>query len=365
MHPPFAPLQNDTFIRALLRQPTDYTPLWLMRQAGRYLPEYNATRKRAGSFLGLAKNPDYATEVTLQPLARFPLDAAILFSDILTVPDAMGLGLYFADGEGPKFERPLRDEAAVFALQAPAPGSLQYVYDAVTQIRTELGGRVPLIGFSGSPWTLACYMVEGGGSTDYRRVKTMLYSRPDLMHHILRTNAKAVAVYLNAQIDAGAQAVMIFDSWGGALADGAFQEFSLFYMQMVVQHLQREKAGERIPCIVFTKGGGLWLEQIAAIGADAVGLDWTVDLTKARKAVGAQVALQGNLDPVVLFAKPDQIRKEVMKVLDAFGLPSAGYGHVFNLGHGISQFTPPDAVSVLAESVHELSRAMHQRVAQA
>jgi uroporphyrinogen decarboxylase len=359
----FAPLQNDTFIRALLRQPTDYTPLWLMRQAGRYLPEYNATRKRAGSFLGLAKNPDYATEVTLQPLARFALDAAILFSDILTVPDAMGLGLYFADGEGPKFERPLRDEAAVMALRAPEPGSLQYVYDAVTQIRTELGGRVPLIGFSGSPWTLACYMVEGGGSSDYRTVKTMLYNRPDLMHHILRTNAEAVAVYLNAQIDAGAQAVMIFDSWGGALADGAYQEFSLQYMQAILQRLQREKDGVRIPCIVFTKGGGLWLDQIAGIGADAVGLDWTVNLAQARALVGDRVALQGNLDPVVLFSSPEQIRQEVAKVLNAFGTPGANNGHVFNLGHGISQFTPPDAVSVLVEAVHEMSRGMRSGAA--
>ena len=354
----FAPLQNDTFLRALLRQPTDYTPLWLMRQAGRYLPEYNATRKRAGSFLGLAKNPDYATEVTLQPLARFALDAAILFSDILTVPDAMGLGLYFADGEGPKFERPLRDEAAVMALRAPEPGSLQYVYDAVTQIRTALGGRVPLIGFSGSPWTLACYMVEGGGSSDYRTVKTMLYRRPDLMHHILRTNADAVATYLNAQIDAGAQAVMIFDSWGGALADGAFQTFSLQYMQAIVSQLQREKNGARIPCIVFTKGGGLWLDQIAAIGADAVGLDWTVNLGQARKRVGNQVALQGNLDPVVLFAGEHQIRAEVNKVLHDYGVPSASQGHVFNLGHGISQFTPPEAVAVLVDAVHQESRLM-------
>ena len=353
---PFAPLQNDTFLRALLRQPTDYTPVWLMRQAGRYLPEYNATRKRAGSFLGLAKNPDYATEVTLQPLARFPLDAAILFSDILTVPDAMGLGLYFADGEGPKFERPLRDEAAVLGLRAPEPGSLQYVFDAVTQIRTELGGRVPLIGFSGSPWTLACYMVEGGGSSDYRTVKTMLYNRPDLLHHILRTNADAVAAYLNAQIDAGAQAVMIFDSWGGALADGAYQEFSLNYMRQIVGQLQREKNGDRVPCIVFTKGGGLWLEQIAAIGADAVGLDWTMNLTQARALVGQQVALQGNLDPVVLFASPDQIRAEVEKTLQAFGAPAPGSGHVFNLGHGISQFTPPEAVQVMVEAVHSMSR---------
>src|SRR5450830_817452 len=269
----FAPLKNDTFLRALLRQPTDYTPLWLMRQAGRYLPEYRATRARAGSFLGLAKNPDFATEVTLQPLERYPLDAAILFSDILTVPDAMGLGLYFAEGEGPKFERPLRDEQAVLALQVPPRESLQYVFDAVTQIRTELDGRVPLIGFSGSPWTLACYMVEGGGSDDFRIVKAMLYDRPDLMHHILSTNAAAVAAYLNAQIDAGAQAVMIFDTWGGALADGVYQEFSLRYMADVMRALKREKDGVRIPAIVFTKGGGLWLEQIADIGADAVGLD--------------------------------------------------------------------------------------------
>jgi uroporphyrinogen decarboxylase len=355
----FAPLKNDTFLRALLRQPTEYTPLWLMRQAGRYLPEYNATRKRAGSFLGLAKNPDYATEVTLQPLDRYPLDAAILFSDILTVPDAMGLGLYFADGEGPKFERPLRDEKAVLALQAPELGTLQYVFDAVTQIRTALNGRVPLIGFSGSPWTLACYMVEGGGSDDFRTVKTMLYNRPDLMHHILKTNAAAVAVYLNAQIDAGAQAVMIFDTWGGALADGAYQQFSLNYMREVVSQLQREKDGVRIPAIVFTKGGGLWLEQIADTGADAVGLDWTVNLGKARARVGDRVALQGNLDPVVLFAGAEQIRTEVTRVLESFGAPQAGAGHVFNLGHGISQFTPPESVSVMVETVHEVSRRMH------
>jgi uroporphyrinogen decarboxylase len=355
----FAPLKNDTFIRALLRQPTEYTPLWLMRQAGRYLPEYNATRKRAGSFLGLAKNPDYATEVTLQPLDRYALDAAILFSDILTVPDAMGLGLYFAEGEGPKFERPLRDEKAVMALQTPEAGSLQYVFDAVTQIRTELNGRVPLIGFSGSPWTLACYMVEGGGSDDFRTVKTMLYNRPDLMHHILRTNAAAVATYLNAQIEAGAQAVMIFDTWGGALADGVYQEFSLEYMRQVVQQLIREKDGVRIPSIVFTKGGGLWLEQIASIGTDAVGLDWTVNLGRARALVGNRVALQGNLDPIVLFSSDEQIRAEVTKVLQSYGPHQAGSGHVFNLGHGISQFTPPEAVSVLVEAVHEISRELH------
>jgi uroporphyrinogen decarboxylase len=355
----FAPLKNDTFLRALLREPTEYTPLWLMRQAGRYLPEYNATRKRAGSFLGLAKNPDYATEVTLQPIDRFALDASILFSDILTVPDAMGLGLYFADGEGPRFERPLRDEKAVLALQAPDLSSLQYVFDAVTQIRTELNGRVPLIGFAGSPWTLACYMVEGQGSADYRTVKTMLYNRPDLMHHILKTNAAATAAYLNAQIDAGAQAVMIFDSWGGALADGAYQEFSLHYMREVVRQLQREKDGVRIPAIVFTKGGGLWIEEIAECGADAVGLDWTVNLKRARAQVGHKVALQGNLDPAILFAQPDQIRAEVAKVLNAFGQHQAGSGHVFNLGHGISQFTPPESVTALVEAVHELSRPLH------
>lgn len=355
----FAPLKNDTFLRALLRQPTEYTPLWLMRQAGRYLPEYRATRARAGSFLGLAKSPDYATEVTLQPLDRYDLDAAILFSDILTVPDAMGLGLYFIEGEGPKFERPLRDEKDVTALKVPEAGSLQYVFDAVTQIRKELNGRVPLIGFSGSPWTLACYMVEGGGSDDFRTVKAMLYNRPDLMHHILQTNALAVAAYLNAQIDAGAQAVMIFDTWGGALADGTYQQFSLHYIREVLKHLKTEKDGVRIPSIVFTKGGGLWLKQIADVGADAVGLDWTVNLGAARAKVGDRVALQGNLDPSILFAQPDQIRAEVSKVLDSFGKHQAGSGHVFNLGHGISQFTPPEAVSVLVDAVHEYSRPLH------
>ena len=356
--PQFAPLKNDTFLRALLRQPTDYTPMWLMRQAGRYLPEYRATRARAGSFLGLAKNPDYATEVTLQPLDRYPLDAAILFSDILTVPDAMGLGLYFADGEGPKFERPLRDEKAVLALQAPDLSNLQYVFDAVTQIRTELNGRVPLIGFSGSPWTLACYMVEGGGSDDFRTVKTMLYDRPDLMHHILKTNAAAVAAYLNAQIDAGAQAVMIFDTWGGALADGIYQQFSLHYMAEVMRQLKRDKDGVKIPAIVFTKGGGLWLEQIADIGADAMGLDWTVNLAEARRRVGHKVALQGNLDPNVLFAGPEQIRTQVRALLESFGKPEAGAGHVFNLGHGISQFTPPESVTALVDAVHSISREL-------
>ena len=354
----FAPLKNDTFLRALLRQPTDYTPLWLMRQAGRYLPEYRATRSKAGSFMGLATNPDFATEVTLQPLDRYALDAAILFSDILTVPDAMGLGLSFAEGEGPRFAHPLRDEQAVRALQAPDLSKLQYVFDAVTQIRTELNGRVPLIGFSGSPWTLACYMVEGKGSDDFRNVKSMLYDRPDLMHHILQVNAQAVSAYLNAQIDAGAQAVMIFDTWGGALADGIYQAFSLHYMREVIKGLKREHAGAKIPVIVFTKGGGLWLEEIADIGADAVGLDWTVNLGKARALVGHKVALQGNLDPNVLFAKPEQIRAEVDKTLKAFGKPGAGSGHVFNLGHGISQFTPPESVTALVEAVHQISREL-------
>ena len=354
--PQFAPLKNDTFLRALLRQPTEYTPVWLMRQAGRYLPEYRATRARAGSFLGLAKNPDYATEVTLQPIDRYPLDASILFSDILTVPDAMGLGLYFADGEGPKFERPLRTEADVLALRVPEMDALDYVFKAVTSIRLALDGRVPLIGFSGSPWTLACYMVEGQGSREFHTIKKMLYARPDLMHRILEINATAVAQYLNAQIDAGAQAVMIFDSWGGALADGAYQEFSLNYMRQVLGQLQREKDGVRIPAIVFTKGGGIWLDEMADIGADALGLDWTVNLGRARALVGDRVALQGNLDPAILFAAPDQIRAEVERSLTAYGAPSAGSGHVFNLGHGISQFTPPESVSAMVEAVHSFSR---------
>ena len=353
-------LQNDTFLRACLRQPTDYTPLWLMRQAGRYLPEYKATRAKAGSFMGLATNPQYATDVTLQPLDRFPLDAAILFSDILTVPDAMGLGLSFAEGEGPRFARPLRDEAAVNALEVPDLDKLRYVFDAVTSIRKALNGRVPLIGFSGSPWTLACYMVEGAGSDDYRLVKSMLYGRPDLMHRILAINAQAVAGYLNAQIDAGAQAVMVFDSWGGVLADGAFQAFSLAYTAQVVKALKREHEGRRVPVIVFTKGGGPWLEQIAGIGADVVGLDWTVNLGRARAAVGDRVALQGNLDPNVLFAPPEAVAREAVAVLDSFGPPQrpdgTWDGHVFNLGHGISQFTPPEHVSALVEAVHSHSR---------
>jgi uroporphyrinogen decarboxylase len=350
-----APLQNDSFLRACLRQPTDHTPVWLMRQAGRYLPEYRATRAKAGSFMGLATNPGYATEVTLQPLDRYALDAAILFSDILTVPDAMGLGLSFAEGEGPRFAHPLRDEAAVAKLAVPDMAKLRYVFDAVSSIRKALNGRVPLIGFSGSPWTLACYMVEGAGSDDYRLVKTMLYGRPDLMHRILTVNAAAVAQYLNAQIEAGAQAVMIFDSWGGVLADGAFQAFSLAYTQQVLARLKREHEGRRIPHIVFTKGGGLWLEEIAATGPDVVGLDWTVNLGTARARIGDRVALQGNIDPNVLFANPEQIRAEVSRTLESFGPPG---GHIFNLGHGISQHTPPDHVAVLVDAVHEVSRRM-------
>jgi uroporphyrinogen decarboxylase len=360
--PMFAPLQNDTFLRACLREPTSHTPVWLMRQAGRYLPEYCATRAKAGSFMGLATNVDYATEVTLQPLARYPLDAAILFSDILTVPDAMGLGLSFAQGEGPRFAHPVRDEAAVAALAVPDLERLRYVFDAVTSIRNALGGRVPLIGFSGSPWTLACYMVEGAGSDDYRLVKSMLYGRPDLMHRILDINAQAVAAYLNAQIDAGAQAVMIFDSWGGVLADGAFQRFSLHYTRRVVDALKRERDGQRVPVIVFTKGGGLWLEEIATIGADVVGLDWTVNLGRARAAVGGRVALQGNLDPNVLFAPPEAVAREAVAVLDSFGRPQradGGWdGHIFNLGHGISQYTPPEHVTALVEAVHTHSRRL-------
>jgi uroporphyrinogen decarboxylase len=357
-----AALQNDQFLRACLRQPTEHTPMWLMRQAGRYLPEYCATRAKAGSFMGLATNPQYATEVTLQPLERYALDAAILFSDILTVPDAMGLGLSFAAGEGPRFAHPLRDEAAVAALRVPDLDKLRYVFDAVSSIRKALNGRVPLIGFSGSPWTLACYMVEGAGSDDYRLVKSMLYGRPDLMHRILDINAQAVAAYLNAQIDAGAQAVMVFDSWGGVLADGAFQRFSLAYTQRVVQALKREAEGRRVPVIVFTKGGGPWLEEIAAIGADVVGLDWTVNLGRARAAVGSRVALQGNLDPNVLFAPPEAVAREAVAVLDAFGPPQRADGtwdgHIFNLGHGISQYTPPEHVSALVEAVHAHSRRL-------
>ncbi|MES2937013.1 MAG: uroporphyrinogen decarboxylase [Pseudomonadota bacterium] len=362
---PFAPLRNDTFLRACLRQATPYTPLWLMRQAGRYLPEYKATRARAGSFMGLATNVDYATEVTLQPLERYALDAAILFSDILTVPDAMGLGLSFAEGEGPKLAHPVRDEAAVAKLAVPDMDKLRYVFDAVGSIRRALNGRVPLIGFSGSPWTLACYMVEGSGSADdWRRVKSLLYSRPDLMHRILAVNADAVAQYLNAQIAAGAQAVMVFDSWGGALADRAFQEFSLAYTARVLAQLRRTHDGQTIPRIVFTKGGGLWLDRMAGLDCEVLGVDWTVNLGRARALVGGSKALQGNLDPAVLFAPPGQVQAEARRVLDDFGAPHQGAGegptHIFNLGHGISQHTPPEHVQALVEAVHGHSRTLRE-----
>ncbi|MBM3391905.1 MAG: uroporphyrinogen decarboxylase [Betaproteobacteria bacterium] len=351
-------LKNDTFLRALLRQPTEHTPIWLMRQAGRYLPEYCETRRRAGNFMNLCKNPRMACEVTLQPLARYDLDAAILFSDILTVPDAMGLGLYFAEGEGPKFERPLREEWEIRNLAAPDPGvELRYVMDAVAEIRRALDNSVPLIGFSGSPFTLACYMIEGGASDDFRTIKSMLYDRPDLLHHVLAVNAEAVTAYLNAQIECGAQAVMIFDTWGGTLSQRAYKEFSLAYMQRIVEGLTREHGGARIPSIVFTKGGGQWLEDITSIGCDAVGLDWTTDIGAARRRVGDKVALQGNLDPMTLFAQPDKIAQEACAILDAFG---PGSGHVFNLGHGISQFTPPEHVAALVNAVHEHSRKLRQ-----
>ena len=352
-------LKNDVFLRALLREPVPYTPIWMMRQAGRYLPEYRRTREQAGSFMNLAQNPELACEVTLQPLRRFNLDAAILFSDILTVPDAMGLGLQFLEGEGPRFTHPLRDEAAIAALRVPDLDRLRYVFDAVSLIRRELAGTVPLIGFSGSPWTLACYMVEGAGSSDYRQIKTLMYQRPDLMHRLLDINAQAVAAYLNAQIQAGAQAVMIFDSWGGVLADGLFQRFSLHYTHQVLDGLLRESGGCRVPSIVFTKGGGHWLADMSELGCDAIGLDWTANLAAARCVTGDRVALQGNLDPMTLFGGDAAIREEARRILADFGQVGAG-GHVFNLGHGISQFTPIDAVTALVDEVHAASRAYHE-----
>ena len=363
----FPLLQNDTFLRACRGLPTDYTPVWLMRQAGRYLPEYCATRAKAGSFMGLATNVDYATEVTLQPLARYPLDAAILFSDILTVPDAMGLGLTFAQGEGPRFAHPVRDEAAVQQLAVPDMAKLRYVFDAVTSIRHALQGRVPLIGFAGSPWTLACYMVEGGSSNDYRTVKTMLYARPDLLHRILAMNADSVAAYLNAQIDAGAQAVMIFDSWGGVLADAAFHTFSLAYTQRVLAQLQRHGPdGSEVPRLVFTKGGGQWLAAMRTLDCQVLGVDWTVNLAQARALLAspghAPQSLQGNIDPLVLFASPGAIEREVAHVLSSFGPPDASperrCRHIFNLGHGINQHTPPENVAALVEAVHRHSRSL-------
>ena len=341
-----------------MRQPTPYTPVWIMRQAGRYLPEYNQTRQQAGSFLDLCKNPHLATEVTLQPLARFPLDAAILFSDILTIPDAMGLGLYFAEGEGPRFRRPLREEWEIRNLDVVDPvAHLGYVLDAVSQIRKALDNEVPLIGFSGSPYTLACYMIEGRGKTEFHEIKRMLYARPDLLHTILEVTARSVVAYLNAQIEAGAQAVMIFDTWGGSLSEAAFREFSLSYIERICAELLRTHDGQRVPCVVFTKGGGQWLEALANCGADALGVDWTTDLGVARRSVGDRVALQGNLDPAILLTTPDVVEREASSVLASYG---NGNGHVFNLGHGVSQFTPPENVAALVDAVHTLSPPYHQ-----
>lgn len=345
---------NDTFLRALRREPTAHTPVWLMRQAGRYLPEYNATRAKAGSFLALAHDPGLCTEVTLQPLDRFPLDAAILFSDILTVPDAMGLGLSFAEGEGPRFARTVGDEASVRALQVPDMASLQYVFDAVASIRRALAGRVPLIGFAGSPFTLACYMIEGRGGSDFATVRRMAYARPDLLERIVDINAQAVAAYLDQQVAAGADVVMLFDTWGGLLSHAAYRRFSLAPMRRILEALRPGRDGHRVPTIVFTKGGGAWLDDIVACGADAVGLDWTVDLAQARARHGGRVALQGNLDPLVLTTDRATVTREVTAVIDAAGTAP---GHIFNLGHGIVPATAPDNVAALVETVHSVSAA--------
>ena len=352
-----APLKNDLLLRALLREKTPRTPLWIMRQAGRYLPEYRETRARAGSFIKLMSTPELACEVTLQPLNRFPLDAAILFSDILTIPAAMGLGLHFVEGEGPAFEHPVRHHADVVKLAAPDPETeLKYVMDAVRLIRKDLAGRVPLIGFAGSPWTLATYMVEGASSKDFARIKAMLYHEPRTLQKLLDVLTKAVTLYLNAQIAAGAQAVMIFDTWGGTLTPPAYKEFSLQYMAAIVQGLKREHEGRRVPVVLFTKGGGAWLESMAESGCDALGVDWTQDLGDARRRVGDKVALQGNLDPAALYAAPEVIRDLVWKTLAGFG---HGHGHVFNLGHGIHANTPPEHISALVSAVHDLSPAYH------
>ena len=346
-------LKNDTFLRALLKEPVEYTPVWMMRQAGRYLPEYRETRSRAGDFLSLCKNAELACEVTLQPLERFPLDAAILFSDILTIPDAMGQGLYFETGEGPKFRKVIRSAADVEALIQPRmDDELDYVMNAVRTIRHELNGRVPLIGFSGSPWTLATYMVEGGSTKDFRHIKGMMFDQPEVLHELLNRLADSVIDYLNAQILAGAQAVQIFDTWGGVLGSREYKAFSLRYMEKIVAGLLRENEGRKVPVILFTKNGGQWLESMAATGADALGLDWTTDIGSARQRVGDKVALQGNMDPCVLYASPDRIREEVGRVLDSYG---SGTGHVFNLGHGIHQFVNPDHAGAFISAVHELS----------
>jgi uroporphyrinogen decarboxylase len=350
-------LKNDRLLRALLRQPVDVTPVWMMRQAGRYLPEYREIRARAGSFMALCQTPELASEVTLQPLARFPLDAAILFSDILTIPDAMGLGLFFVEGEGPRFTKPVRNASDVGKLYAPDPEhELGYVMEAVRLSRRELAGCVPLIGFAGSPWTLATYMVEGGASKDYAHVKGMMFERPDLLHRLLEITAHSVTAYLNAQTAAGAQVLMIFDTWGGILSPRNYREFSLNYMARIVDGLIREHEGHRVPVVLFTKGGGQWLEMMAETRCDALGLDWTTNIGDARRRVGHQVALQGNLDPCVLYASPARIREEVATVLADFG---SGNGHIFNLGHGIHPQVDPEHARIMIEAVHELSLAYH------
>ena len=351
-------LQNDTLLRALLKQPIDRTPVWIMRQAGRYLPEYREIRAQAGSFMNLCTNPELACEVTMQPLRRFKLDAAILFSDILTIPDAMGLGLYFEEGEGPKFKSPLRDANSIKALGVPDPEeNLAYVTDAVRKIRQELNGKVPLIGFSGSPWTLATYMVEGGSSKDFKTIKGMAFENPSILHHLLDINARAVIDYLNAQIKAGAQAAMIFDTWGGVLSTEMYQAFSLQYMQQIVDGLIREHEGRQVPVILFTKNGGQWLDKIAATGCDAAGCDWTITLSEARAKVDDKIALQGNVDPCLLYANAERIEEEVQKTLASFG--KAQSGHVFNLGHGIHPAVNPENLGVLIDAVHKFSPAYH------
>ena len=350
-------LKNDRFIRALLKQPVDKTPIWMMRQAGRYLPEYREIRSQAGSFMNLCTNPELACEVTLQPLARFDFDAAILFSDILTIPDAMGLGLYFSEGEGPRFKNPVRSAADIERLPVPDPEmELKYVIDAVRLIRKNLQGRVPLIGFSGSPWTLATYMVEGASSKSFSKVKGLMYEQPHLMHKMLDKLAQSVALYLNAQIAAGAQAVMLFDTWGGALGTEEYLEFSLGYAQQVRSLLNTTQNGLQVPTILFTKGGGQWLESMADAGYDALGLDWQTDIQQARVRVGERVALQGNMDPITLYAKPDVIRAKVATILEKYG---SGSGHVFNLGHGILPDINPGHVKAMVDAVHDLSKPYH------
>jgi len=351
-------LKNDRLLKALLGEPVDVTPVWMMRQAGRYLPEYRATRKQSGDFLTVCKTPQLACEVTMQPLRRYPFDAAILFSDILTIPDALGQGLYFSEGEGPKFHKVIRSAADVEQLpDVDIADELSYVTDAVSVIRKELNGTVPLIGFSGSPWTLATYMIEGGGSKDFRLAKQFMYDNPEAMHLLLEKLADSVTDYLNAQIRAGAQAVQIFDTWGGILSGNAYREFSLNYMTKIVSKLQKENEGRRVPVILFTKNGGQWLESIADSGCDAIGLDWTTEIGDARVRVGGRVALQGNMDPSILYASPAVIREEVATILKSFG---SGEGHVFNLGHGITPGVNPDHVSHFVEAVHEHSEQYHR-----